>query len=66
MLPRFVTREGRLFESGHEEEIGSLMNENHKLLQTIGVSHEKVDELVEICNKNGALGSKLTGAGGGG
>ncbi|MGA7897264.1 MAG: mevalonate kinase [Nitrososphaeraceae archaeon] len=52
--------------SGHEEEIGSLMNENHKLLQTIGVSHEKVDELVEICNKNGALGSKLTGAGGGG
>ena len=62
-----ICNKGRAaIQSGHEEEIGSLMNENHKLLQTIGVSHEKVDELVEICNKNGALGSKLTGAGGGG
>jgi len=53
-------------QSGDQEEIGILMNENHKLLQTVGASHEKVDELVELCNKNGALGSKLTGAGGGG
>ena len=62
-----ICDEGRAaIRSGHLKEIGRLMNENHKLLQTIGVSHEKVDELVEICNNNGALGSKLTGAGGGG
>ena len=53
-------------QSGHIEEIGRLMNQNHVLLQTLGASHEKVDELVELCNRYGALGSKLTGAGGGG
>jgi mevalonate kinase len=52
--------------TGQMEEIGKLMNQNHKLLKNIGASHEKIDELVEICNRNGALGSKLTGAGGGG
>ncbi|HEY7570646.1 MAG TPA: mevalonate kinase [Nitrososphaeraceae archaeon] len=53
-------------QSGNIEEVGSLMNENHVLLQTLGASHEKVDELVDLCNRYGALGCKLTGAGGGG
>lgn len=47
-------------------EVGNLMNEAHKLLQKIGVSHKKNDEVVEICNCYGALGSKLTGGGDGG
>ena len=42
------------------------MNENHQLLQKIGVSHKKIDYLVDVCIKSGALGAKLTGAGGGG
>jgi mevalonate kinase len=48
------------------EEIGFLMNENHKLLQAIEVSHEKLDRLVEIARENGAIGAKMTGGGLGG
>jgi mevalonate kinase len=51
---------------GDERELGKLMRENHTLLQQIGVSHDKIDYLVNVCIENGALGAKLTGAGGGG
>jgi hypothetical protein len=46
--------------------IGSLMNQNHKMLQQIAVSGEIIDELVEIALKSGAIGAKLTGTGRGG
>ena len=46
--------------------IGSLMNQNHKMLQQISVSGEINDELVEIALENGAVGAKLTGTGRGG
>ncbi|MEM0456952.1 MAG: mevalonate kinase [Nitrososphaerota archaeon] len=46
--------------------LGVLMNMNHELLKVIGVSHESLDRLVEATRKAGALGSKLTGGGGGG
>ncbi|MCX6802360.1 MAG: mevalonate kinase [Candidatus Diapherotrites archaeon] len=46
--------------------IGKLMNENHKLLQKIGVSCKELEELVEIARENGAIGAKLTGTGRGG
>ncbi len=48
------------------DEAGRLMNENHRLLQQIGVSHKVLDNLVEIARKHGAYGAKLTGGGGGG
>ena len=48
------------------EEVGKLMNENHKLLQQIEVSSKELDFLVNIARKNGALGAKLTGGGLGG
>jgi mevalonate kinase len=51
---------------GDENKLGILMKENHTLLQQIGVSHDKIDYLVNVCIENGALGAKLTGAGGGG
>ena len=51
---------------GDREKVGSLMNENQALLEQIGVSHEKAGDLVAICRKAGALGAKITGAGGGG
>jgi len=48
------------------EEVGKLMNENHQLLQEIEVSHPKLDELVAIARREGALGAKMTGGGLGG
>jgi mevalonate kinase len=52
--------------SGQCDKVGKLMNENQIILQQIGVSHHKVEDLVDICNKAGAVGAKITGAGGGG
>lgn len=51
---------------GDSEELGRLLLENHRLLQKVGVSHPKLDLFVELAMKLGALGAKLTGAGGGG
>ena len=42
------------------------MDENHKLLKTIGVGHKSLEKLIDIAHEEGALGAKLTGGGGGG
>jgi mevalonate kinase len=48
-------------------ELGLLMNINHGLLASIGVSSRELEELVYAARgAGGALGAKLTGAGGGG
>jgi mevalonate kinase len=48
-------------------ELGELMNVNHGLLEAIGVGTRELSELVYAARgAGGALGSKLTGAGGGG
>jgi mevalonate kinase len=51
---------------GDDEDLGTLMYQNHELLRKIGVSHPKLDRLVGVARGAGALGAKLTGAGGGG
>jgi len=51
---------------GDLETIGELMNINHALLYGLGVSDESLEWLVNAARKAGALGAKLTGAGGGG
>jgi mevalonate kinase len=51
---------------GNSIAIGSLMNQNHKLLQEITVSGDINDNLVDIALKNGAIGAKVTGTGRGG
>ncbi|HXV46778.1 MAG TPA: mevalonate kinase [Nitrososphaera sp.] len=56
----------RALSSGRRDRLGALMNENQSILRQIGVSHYKVDDLIDICVKAGALGAKITGAGGGG
>ena len=62
-----ITDAGRTaIESGQLEVIGSLMNENHAVLQKIGVSCPELDVLVETAHTAGALGAKLSGAGRGG
>ena len=48
------------------ETLGELMNINHALLYGVGVSDESLEWLINAARKAGALGAKLTGAGGGG
>ena len=62
-----LAAEGRkAFEAYDLEAIGRLMDENHTLLQKIGVSCHELDRLVGIAKEQGALGAKLTGTGRGG
>jgi len=49
-----------------DNELGRLMNRNHEMLRQIGVSTPDLDRLVAEALQAGALGAKLTGAGGGG
>jgi mevalonate kinase len=56
----------KAIETGQVEAIGSLMNENHALLQKIGVSCPELDALVDAARTAGSLGAKLSGAGRGG
>lgn len=51
---------------GEHERLGQLMDENHLLLQALGVSTPLLDDLVDAARSAGALGAKLSGAGGGG
>jgi mevalonate kinase len=46
--------------------LGELMNINQALLYGVGVSDESLEWLINASRKAGALGAKLTGAGGGG
>lgn len=52
--------------AGRVAALGPLMNENHALLQQIGVSSPELDKLVGAALSAGALGAKLSGAGKGG
>ena len=52
--------------AGTSGKLGDLMNLNHGLLSAIGVSTIELDDLVYAARREGALGAKLTGAGGGG
>ena len=53
-------------ENGDINRIAELMNLNQALLEKIEVSGPELDELIKVARKSGALGAKLSGAGGGG
>ncbi len=53
-------------EANELEKVGSVMTENHKILDDMGLSHEKLIYLCNLALENGALGAKLTGGGMGG
>ncbi|MBU0513111.1 MAG: mevalonate kinase [Chloroflexi bacterium] len=53
-------------ESGHPDRLGPLMDENHEMLQKMGVSSPELDRLVTAAREAGALGAKLSGGGRGG
>jgi mevalonate kinase len=62
-----LVREGeQALADGDVETLGRLMNFNHGLLSALGVSSRSLDNLVWAARDGGALGAKLTGAGGGG
>jgi mevalonate kinase len=66
LIGQVVSRaEGSLL-SGDLSELGFLMNLNHSLLDALGVSTRRLNELVNVARDSGAYGAKLTGAGGGG
>jgi len=56
----------KALEDGDLITLGHLMNINHALLYAIGVSNLAVERLVWAARQAGALGAKITGAGGGG
>lgn len=45
--------------------LGTLMNFNQDYLEDLGVSTEKLDDMISAAKKAGAYGAKLSGAGGG-
>ena len=51
---------------GMLSEFGLLMNYQHVILSFFGVSCKSLDDIVNLSIEGGALGAKLTGAGGGG
>jgi mevalonate kinase len=68
-----VTAIGDIVRSGEQAlaendvaEVGRLMDFNHGLLSALGVSSRSLDAMVWAARDAGALGAKLTGAGGGG
>jgi len=61
-----VLRAMEALKEGDLETLGELMNINHALLYGLGVSDESLEWLINAARKAGALGAKLTGAGGGG
>jgi len=56
----------RAIESGNLTALGELMNINHGMLSSIGVSNFELEKLVYAARSAGAFGAKITGAGGGG
>ena len=48
------------------EQLGSMMNVCQGFLNAIEVSTPELEKMISIARKNGAIGAKLTGAGGGG
>ncbi|KZN24015.1 mevalonate kinase [Haladaptatus sp. R4] len=62
-----IVRQGeQVLADGDIEKLGMLMNFNHGLLEALGVSSRSLDNMVWAARDAGALGAKLTGAGGGG
>ncbi|MBX5320931.1 MAG: mevalonate kinase [Candidatus Bathyarchaeota archaeon] len=61
-----VLRAVEALKGGDLETLGELMTINHALLYGLGVSDESLEWLINAARKAGALGVKLTGAGGGG
>jgi mevalonate kinase len=65
-IGQIVKQAYALIEGGEPQRLGPLMDQNHALLQEIGVSCPELDTLVACAREAGALGAKLSGGGRGG
>ncbi len=65
-MGRLAVEGMRALEAGDLESLGDAMNVNHGLLAAAGVSSPALDSAVDTLRRAGALGAKLTGAGGDG
>lgn len=61
-----VQQARQILAAGSAEQLAPLLNENHRLLQQLGVSTPSLDRLASAALQHGALGAKLSGGGGGG
>ena len=62
-----IAREGKkAIINGDWDQLGYLMNENHRIQNSIADSGEQNNYMIRIARENGALGAKLAGSGGGG
>jgi mevalonate kinase len=62
-----VTNQAREYiTKGEEKRVGELMNINQGLLDALGVNTNEISRLIYHARLAGAIGSKITGAGGGG
>ena len=61
-------RSKKILESGDMLNFGLLMHEHweHKKKRSGGMSNQQIDDWYELARKNGAIGGKMIGAGGGG
>lgn len=66
LIGRLAVEAEKALLRGDLRTLGSLMNVNHALLDALGVSTRRLNELVQVAREAGAYGAKLTGAGGGG
>ncbi len=54
------------YQNNQASRLGMVMNQNHQLLQALGISEPSIDEWIEDALDHGALGAKITGGGLGG
>jgi hydroxymethylglutaryl-CoA reductase len=65
-MDRLSRRSAHYLRAGAWTELGTAMNICHGLLNAIGVSTPNLERMVMLARQSGAVGAKLTGAGGGG
>ncbi len=65
-IEELVEKGASSVEENKPEELGELMNKNQEKLKTLGVSHPKLERLIQTARENGAYGAKLSGGGKGG
>jgi mevalonate kinase len=65
-IAEIVRAARQVIEQGPASRLGDLLNANHDLLQSLGVSSPELDRLVFAARQAGALGAKLSGGGRGG
>ena len=62
----FAENAAKALSEGDLNSLAAIMNFNHAILSSLGVSSPALDSLVEAALDAGCLGAKLTGGGGGG